>query len=212
MDHNMMDMSMSMPTATATGDAASSTMAGMSHSGGDGAAAMTMDMSQMAMVFFQSATSPLFSKAWTPAGTGSYAGTCIFLVVLAALHRVLIAVRNIVFCDPSVPSLRGHPKLERRSSSMEVQEGAVDPAVVTYRLRYGLGRDGVMTRIRCALRDNPFRIATETARAFSELVTSGIGYLLMLAVMTMNVGYFLSVLGGIFLGAFLAGRFGTADH
>jgi solute carrier family 31 (copper transporter), member 1 len=33
----------------------------------------------------------------------------------------------------------------------------------------------------------------------------------MIAVMTMNVGYFLSVLGGIFLGAFVAGRFGTAD-
>jgi hypothetical protein len=32
----------------------------------------------------------------------------------------------------------------------------------------------------------------------------------MLAVMTMNVGYFLSVLGGMFLGAFVAGRFGGA--
>lgn len=33
----------------------------------------------------------------------------------------------------------------------------------------------------------------------------------MLAVMTMNVGYFLSVLGGIFLGAFVAGRFQAVD-
>ena len=30
----------------------------------------------------------------------------------------------------------------------------------------------------------------------------------MLAVMTMNVGYFCSVLAGMFLGAFVAGRFG----
>lgn len=29
----------------------------------------------------------------------------------------------------------------------------------------------------------------------------------MLAVMTMNVGYFLSVLGGVFLGSLVAGRY-----
>lgn len=34
----------------------------------------------------------------------------------------------------------------------------------------------------------------------------------MLAVMTMNVGYFLSVLGGIFLGSFVAGRFKANDN
>lgn len=35
----------------------------------------------------------------------------------------------------------------------------------------------------------------------------------MLAVMTMNVGYFLSVLGGVFLGSFLVGRWtGAAVH
>ena len=31
----------------------------------------------------------------------------------------------------------------------------------------------------------------------------------MLAVMTMNVGYFLSVLGGTFLGSLLFGRYGV---
>lgn len=35
----------------------------------------------------------------------------------------------------------------------------------------------------------------------------------MLAVMTMNVGYFLSVLGGVFLGSFVVGRWtGAAVH
>jgi solute carrier family 31 (copper transporter), member 1 len=34
----------------------------------------------------------------------------------------------------------------------------------------------------------------------------------MIAVMTMNIGYFLSVLGGIFLGAFVAGRVGTSAY
>ncbi|KAK7985581.1 hypothetical protein PG996_005183 [Apiospora saccharicola] len=193
-----MSMSMPMPTATATGAMPSSTMDGMSHSGGGAAMPMTMDMSQMAMVFFQSVTSPLFAKAWTPAGPGAYAGTCIFLIVLATLHRVLIAVRNLVFV--TVPP--GHQKLD-----------LTDEEEAAYRRRYGgTGADSVLARIRRALHDNPFRMATETARAFSEVVIGGMGYLLMLAVMTMNVGYFLSVLGGIFLGAFLAGRFGSSDH
>jgi hypothetical protein len=35
----------------------------------------------------------------------------------------------------------------------------------------------------------------------------------MLAVMTMNIGYFLSVLGGVFMGSILVGRYAiSGDH
>jgi hypothetical protein len=34
----------------------------------------------------------------------------------------------------------------------------------------------------------------------------------MLAVMTMNVGYFLSVLLGVFVGSLAVGRFSNLDH
>ena len=34
----------------------------------------------------------------------------------------------------------------------------------------------------------------------------------MLAVMTMNVGYFLSVLGGVFLGELVVGRYGQGEE
>ena len=34
----------------------------------------------------------------------------------------------------------------------------------------------------------------------------------MLAVMTMNVGYFMSVLGGVFLGSLAVGRFITSSE
>ncbi|KAK9783837.1 putative Ctr copper transporter family-domain-containing protein [Seiridium cardinale] len=69
--------------------------------------AMDMDMSsdssilmtsaEMAMVFFQSATTPLYSSAWTPSGQGPYAGTCVFLIVLATIHRILHAIKSTVF-------------------------------------------------------------------------------------------------------------------
>ncbi|KAK4500723.1 hypothetical protein PRZ48_008913 [Zasmidium cellare] len=47
----------------------------------------------------------------------------------------------------------------------------------------------------------------ELFRAVLDTVIAGVSYLLMLAVMTMNVGYFMSVLGGVFLGSFLLGRY-----
>lgn len=47
-----------------------------------------------------------------------------------------------------------------------------------------------------------------------DVVLAGVSYLLMIAVMTMNVGYFMSVLGGVFLGSLSCGRFmaRTAPH
>ena len=50
-----------------------------------------MPMSSMPMVFFTSTTTPLFSSRWSPTSTGSYAGTCIFLIALAVVFRGLLA-------------------------------------------------------------------------------------------------------------------------
>lgn len=81
----------------------------------------------------------------------------------------------------------------------------------------------------------PWRFSTELPRAAMTVVVSGVGYLLfvvppqsprwradnrrvagekrMLAVMTMNVGYFMSVLAGVFVGELACGRFiGSEDH
>jgi copper transporter 1 len=83
---------MSMPPTT--------TMAGMPMSTStDGSSGITtmMGMNEMAMTFFTSTSTPLFSNSWTPASTGQYAGTCIALIVLATTFRALLAVRlNII--------------------------------------------------------------------------------------------------------------------
>ena len=47
----------------------------------------------MAMTFQDTHNTPLFSNLWTPASDGSYAGTCIFLIVLAIIDRCLFAFR-----------------------------------------------------------------------------------------------------------------------
>jgi copper transporter 1 len=52
-----------------------------------------MGMSDMMMVFFTSTHTPLYSQAWTPTGAGTYAGTCVFIVVLSFIFRGLLALR-----------------------------------------------------------------------------------------------------------------------
>lgn len=97
MDMNSMSMSMDMASSTASGGMTMAT--GMSSMDGmpmyetaDGT--MMMSMRNMMMVFFNSADTPLFSEEWTPTTQGQYAGTCIFLIVLAIAMRLLLALRT----------------------------------------------------------------------------------------------------------------------
>lgn len=212
-----MDMSMSMSmdmTATATNAAAAATSTMDMTGSTSSSMPMSMDMSQMAMTFFTSVTTPLYSTAWTPTSDGVYAGTCVFIIVLAVSHRVLIALRNIL-SEPAGHSAAAAAAAARRR--LKAEGGAPQSASSNdgheedvYPSRNGT--PSFVYRIRQSMRQNPFRVASETVRGLAEVFISGIGYLLMIAVMTMNVGYFLSVLGGTFLGTFLVGRLGPPDN
>lgn len=60
----------------------------------------------------------------------------------------------------------------------------------------------------------PWRADEAVTIAALDVVVAGVSYLLMLAVMTFNIGYFLSILGGVFLGSLVCGRFtgGAGAH
>ncbi|KAF5018433.1 hypothetical protein F66182_9586, partial [Fusarium sp. NRRL 66182] len=49
----------------------------------------------MTMVFQTETRTPLYSNSWTPNSSGAYAGTCIFLAVLAIIARGLVALRAV---------------------------------------------------------------------------------------------------------------------
>lgn len=82
-----MAMATATPTPTMHMDMTTSTT-DHSMSGG-----MTMSMADMAMVFFNSANTPLYTQSWTPKTAGQYAGTCIFLVILPIICRALLVLR-----------------------------------------------------------------------------------------------------------------------
>lgn len=193
MSHSDMDMGMGMSNSTST---------------------TTMDMSMMSMTFFISKTTALYSNMWTPSTDAGYAGTCIFLIILATLFRGLLAVKAwkesawlAAETNRRYVTVAGKgPKSERisldsDSKNMVLSENGVEENVVVVKTR--------------SMGIRPWRLSVDPVRAVMDTIIAGVGYLLMLAVMTMNLGYFLSVLGGTFLGSLALGRYVIAaehDH
>ncbi|KXT12983.1 hypothetical protein AC579_3172 [Pseudocercospora musae] len=173
----------------------------------------TSSSMSMSMVFTTDHSTPLYSSAWTPSTTGGYAGTCIFLIALGIISRLLQAYRHVL-------EMRWHDKAVKRRyvkvASESASERQVDPsmeksdeAVLTTR-----GMDEsvrVLHTGRRGVQSKPWRFSTDLPRACIYVVQAGVAYLMMLAVMTLNVGYFLSVLAGLFVGELAVGRYTVVE-
>ncbi|KAF9874282.1 copper transporter [Colletotrichum karsti] len=166
-----------------------------------------MDMSQhhtesmaMPMVFHTAMSTSLFTEAWTPRTPGQYAGTCLTLICLTILLRALIAFK---------PRLESTTWGDGEDIAEKLMVGVDDEAG-----NEGLGVQEPSPRHRhrtSLMREGRVRVG----RALYEVVIALLGYLLMLTVMSMNVGYFLSILLGVFLGTLGLGgiaRDTTFDH
>ena len=101
------------------------------------------------MVFFTSTRTPLYSQAWTPAGAGAYAATCVFLIALAFILRGLLALR-VRFSE-----------LWNRSKGNDAWKNASD-------LELGMDRQ----------RREPWRINKALVRAILDTFIAGVSYLL----------------------------------
>lgn len=163
MDMDMSDMATStMSMATSTMSGMMSTSTGMDMDMGSGSSSsMSMSMSDMAMTFFTSFKTPLYGDGWTPSSQGHYAGTCIFLIVLAVILRIMIAVR---------PILEGRLWTDGIKHSMDDHVLGEEPQKQVSGVRQSLQEMG--------RRWSRWRVNPAAGRATYELLLAGIAYLL----------------------------------
>ncbi|KAI1142019.1 hypothetical protein F5Y05DRAFT_369450 [Hypoxylon sp. FL0543] len=125
-----------------------------------------MDGSHMAMTFFSSSTTSLFSQWWTPTSSSEYAGTCVFLIALAVIMRVMLALK---------------PVLEKLLWNTAVgPEGELIPEDDTGYQKDEMASRSPAMRVYDAVRRRwaIWRFKTSLSRASFELSLATVGYLL----------------------------------
>jgi len=132
----------------------------------------------MAMTFYTSTSTPLFSTLWTPASTGSYAGTCIFLIVLAVLFRGLLAVkawREAAWLDAEFK--RRYVAVQGKGTLAERMRGSEDTEKTMVLSENGVEEEVVVVKRR-GDETRAWRWAVDPVRAGMDTVIAGVGYLL----------------------------------
>jgi len=151
-----------------------------------GSSNSTATMSQM-MYFHTSLTDNIFSLAWTPQSPAAYFGTWMFIFFFGILYRGLHALKSIL-------------------EAFWFHKFASKAVVVSS------DDDGKVRVVSGGQNAHVWRTSVDIPRAFLQMVNSGVAYLLMIIVMTMNVGYFFAVLSGIFFGELIFGRWASGHH
>jgi hypothetical protein len=127
-----------------------------------------------------------------PTSIGGYAGTCIFLIILATIFRSLLAVKawketawlDAEFNRRYVTVAGKLPKSERiindtDSKRMILTENGVEEDVVIVKKR--------------SMGVRPWRITTDPVRAVMDTVIAGVGYLLCVPLSPHLLGFLLMI-------------------
>lgn len=152
-------------------------MHSMGSMGSMGSSGSSSSMST-SMVFTNTHDAPLYSSAWSPTTSGAYAGTCIFLIVLAILDRCLIAFkatmerhwravhlnrRYVAIAGKSTESGRIDADPNVKLASLVTAQGVEETVKVVHSIPSG---------------PIPWRFSVDLPRAVLYLCIAGVSYLL----------------------------------
>ena len=132
----------------------------------------------MMMVFTTSHTTPLYSLSWTPTSDSGYAGTCIFLVLLAMTLRLLFAAKAL--CEQRwLAMARNRRFVLVKGRSTEAGRIDRDPDAKTGSL---ITAQGVEENVKVVQANSngvlPFRLSVDVPRAILTTIIVGVSYLL----------------------------------
>jgi hypothetical protein len=139
---------------------------------------MGSSMPGMPGVFTISHNTPLYSNSWTPNSAGSYAGTCIFLIILASILRGLIAFKAIVE-QKWMSQARNRRYVVVKGKMTEAGKIETDPDAKAASLITAQGVEEPVKVVRAYARGAvPFRLSVDVPRAAIVFVIYGVSYLL----------------------------------
>jgi Ctr copper transporter family len=132
----------------------------------------------LASNFINSQTTSLYSSKWVPGSAGAYAGTCIFLIVLASISRCLFAFKAILE-QRWLAKARSRRYVVVKGKATEAEKVDSDPVAKTGAL---ITTNGVEENVKIVQSDTrgavPFRLSIDIPRAGLVMVIAGVGYLL----------------------------------
>jgi hypothetical protein len=129
-------------------------------------------------VFTNAHNTPLYSSGWKPTSAGSYAGTCVFLIVLASILRGLVAFKAIVE-QKWIAQARNRRYVFVKGKTTEAGKIDKDPDAKTASLITAQGVEESVKVVRAYARGAlPFRLSVDVSRAAIVTVIAGVTYLL----------------------------------
>lgn len=140
----------------------------------------------MGMTFHLAINTPLLLPTWKPTNGGDYAASCLFLIALAALTRILIAIRPILDVSSWRREYKYHRQLQldsdKEHDGHEGHEGhEVDTEAnkVKNHLPPPERRKSGWAAITLAVRDHweNAALSSRVSRAGFDMLIAGLGYL-----------------------------------
>jgi len=152
----------------------------------------------------------LYFKSVHPSSKGAIAGACLVLVLLAIFERWVSAMRAVLEAHWRKRALA---IISRRSAESDTPQSC-DDSEKSMDVDAQTGAQGV-SRIPSRLPKSarmiaPFIPAHDIPRGVVHTLQAFLSYTLMLAVMTFNASYVISIVIGLGIGEMLFGRMGSA--
>ena len=165
--------------------------------------------SKTAITFFRDRSGSR-SVSWQPPTSGQYASACIFLIVLAIVCRVLAVVDTPVWHRAALRR-RGDDGAAAADKLPLAERVAADPHV-SQATPTANGVYGLAWAVTAPLRGPVLWGLVDLPRLALEMTATVVMYPLFVTVITMNVGYIMSVLAGVIVGELVVRRYYHLDR